>query len=529
MVDDEPIEESGFEMEKGYFSAAWGDITKSPGWFSKILRLGLLNLIPIFGVIVTYGYLYGWARDIAWNVHRPMPDRIFGNEDGNLYKRGFFILVIGFVCSLIPGVFSVLTSIVTGFSFVGFVSTSDASFGLGALLMGVIFSLAGLVLTFAVVFFYWVGAMRCALYGTLSSGFQIGKIWAMMRYDFMGLLRIFGMSLICGCVVGIAAFIIFMLVMILGTLFGVAFVRNEAQAVAFVLIFLLFILLVCVATFFISVLIAALIARALGYWTRQFQVNLWGGQEDPMPFELEQARQSQQQYQTYQAQSYQQAQPYQSAQPQQPGSSNQSQQFYQSSPSNYQQPYQSQDFYQAGQQTQVQSQVMPQSVQQSVQQPVQQSVQPQNQQPVYSPVNQSVQMPEPTQSTVMSQVDYSVRSDVAPQSDQPVQSEVTLHASQSEVTLQADQPGAMSQFDQSASPQTKTQVQAQQSAEPPVIEVEPVKMPSVSVEEIASGDQTLEDIQQISEQKPETEQIEESLEENKEPKQKNAGNAEASK
>lgn len=489
MVDDEPIEESGFEMEKGYFSAAWGDITKSPGWFSKILRLGLLNLIPIFGVIVTYGYLYGWARDIAWNVHRPMPDRIFGNEDGNLYKRGFFILVIGFVCSLIPGVFNVLTSIVTGFSFVGFVSTSDASFGLGALLMGVIFSLAGLVLTFAVVFFYWVGAMRCALYGTLSSGFQIGKIWAMMRYDFMGLLRIFGMSLICGCVVGIAAFIIFMLVMILGTLFGVAFVRNEAQAVAFVLIFLLFILLVCVATFFISVLIAALVARALGYWTRQFQVNLWGGQEDPMPFELEQARQSQQQHQTYQAQ------PYQSAQPQQPGSSNQNQQFYQTSSSNYQQPYQSQDFYQAGQQTQVQSQVMPQSVQQ----PVQQSVQPQNQQPVYSPVNQSVQMPESTQSPVMPQADYSVQSGVTSQSDQPV------------------------------SPQAETQAQAQQSAEPPVIEVEPVKMPSVSVEDIASGDQTPEDIQQISEQKSEAEQITESLEENKEPKQKNAGNAEASK
>lgn len=525
MVDDEPIEESGFEMEKGYFSAAWGDITKSPGWFSKILRLGLLNLIPIFGVIVTYGYLYGWARDIAWNVHRPMPDRIFGNEDGNLYKRGFFILVIGFVCSLIPGVFSVITSIVTGFSFVGFVSTSDASFGLGALLMGVIFSLAGLVLTFAVVFFYWVGAMRCALYGTLSSGFQIGKIWAMMRYDFMGLLRIFGMSLICGCVVGIAAFIIFMLVMILGTLFGVAFVRNEAQAVAFVLIFLLFILLVCVATFFISVLIAALVARALGYWTRQFQVNLWGGQEDPMPFELEQARQSQQQHQTYQAQSYQQAQPYQSAQPQQPGSSNQNQQFYQTSSSNYQQPYQSQDFYQAGQQTQVQSQVMPQSVQQ----PVQQSVQPQNQQPVYSPVNQSVQMPESTQSPVMPQADYSVQSGVTSQSDQPVQSEAMPQTSQSEVASQVDQPGIMPQFDQSVSPQVETQVQAQQSAEPPVIEVEPVKMPSVSVENIVSGDQTPEDIQQISEQKPEAEQITESLEENKEPKQKNTGNAEASK
>lgn len=54
-------------------------------------------------------------------------------------------------------------------------------------------------------------------------------------------------------------------------------------------------------------------------------------------------------------------------------------------------------------------------------------------------------------------------------------------------------------------------------------------MPSVSVENIVSGDQTPEDIQQISEQKPEAEQITESLEENKEPKQKNTGNAEASK
>lgn len=377
-------------MEKGYFSAAWGDITKSPGWFSKILRMGLLCFIPIFGVLVVYGYLYGWARDIAWNVHRPMPEKIFGNEDGNLYKRGFFILVIGFVFSLIPGAFSFLTSMVTGVSFLGAATASSAPLGVGSLLMALVFSLAGLVLTFAVVFFYWVGAMRCALYGTLSSGFQFGKIWAMLRYDFTGLLRIFGMSLICGAVVGIAAFVLVGLSVTLSVIFGVAFIQNEAQAVVFAVIILLLILILCVVSSFISVLITALISRALGYWTRQFQVNLWGGQEDPMPFELEQARQSQQRYdayaaqQTYQAQNpyqagqpYQASQQYQTGQPYQTTQAGQAGQPYQAGQQQSTQPYQAGQADQMGQSYQIGQPVQSgQSCQASQIQPEQSSLAP---------------------------------------------------------------------------------------------------------------------------------------------------------
>ena len=374
-------------MEKGYFSAAWGDITKSPGWFSKMLRMGLLCFIPIFGVWVVYGYLYGWARDIAWNVHRPMPEKIFGNEDGNLYKRGFFILVIGFVFSLIPGAFSFLTSMVTGVSFLGAATTSSAPLGVGSLLMALVFSLAGLVLTFAVVFFYWVGAMRCALYGTLSSGFQFGKIWAMLRYDFTGLLRIFGMSLICGAVVGIAAFVLVGLSVTLSVIFGVAFIQNEAQAVVFAVIILLLILILCVVSSFISVLITALISRALGYWTRQFQVNLWGGQEDPMPFELEQARQSQQRYdayaaqQTYQAQNpYQAGQPYQANQQYQAGQTGQP---YQADQQQSAQPYQAGQAAQMGQSYQADQPVQPeQSYQASQIQPEQPSSAPSGEPPI---------------------------------------------------------------------------------------------------------------------------------------------------
>ena len=89
-------------MEKGYFAAAWGDVTKSPGWALILLRLGLLCLVPVFGIVVVYGYLFSWARDIAWNVHRPLPRKIFANEDGNLYRRGFFIFVVALAFSLVP-------------------------------------------------------------------------------------------------------------------------------------------------------------------------------------------------------------------------------------------------------------------------------------------------------------------------------------------------------------------------------------------------------------------------------------------
>ena len=70
-------------MQIKYFQTAWNDVKNSPGWFGKMCLLALVNFIPIFGSIVSYGYLYGWAREIAWGVHQPMPASIFSNDDGN--------------------------------------------------------------------------------------------------------------------------------------------------------------------------------------------------------------------------------------------------------------------------------------------------------------------------------------------------------------------------------------------------------------------------------------------------------------
>ena len=49
-------------MQIKYLSTAWNDIRQSPGWLAKALLLGLVACIPIFGWIVVYGYLYGWAE-----------------------------------------------------------------------------------------------------------------------------------------------------------------------------------------------------------------------------------------------------------------------------------------------------------------------------------------------------------------------------------------------------------------------------------------------------------------------------------
>lgn len=160
-------------MQAGYFNAAWHDIKNSPGWFGKLLVLGLVSLVPIFGWIVVAGYLYGWARDIAWGVHAPLPAHVFGNEDGRLYSRGFFVLVISFVCSLIPWAVELVGSILTGGSFgiwsgwgyhSGFLSFP---LGLASGLVGMVFFALSIAAYLFTAFFTWVGSMRMSIYGRI--------------------------------------------------------------------------------------------------------------------------------------------------------------------------------------------------------------------------------------------------------------------------------------------------------------------------------------------------------------------------
>ena len=76
----------------GYLERAWADLTCDNDWWRSALLLGIANCAPIIGQITTSGYLYDWAKEAAWGLHRPLPYRV-----GNLRRRltyGSFWLVI---------------------------------------------------------------------------------------------------------------------------------------------------------------------------------------------------------------------------------------------------------------------------------------------------------------------------------------------------------------------------------------------------------------------------------------------------
>lgn len=283
-------------MQTGYFVAAWHDIKSSPGWLGKLVVLSLVSLIPVFGWIVVLGYLFGWARDLAWNVHAPMPARIFGNEDGKLYSRGFFVFVAAFVCMLAPWALEMVWALLGGFG--GFWSGRGhgmAVFGLTA----PVFALLVLAAWILAMLFAGVGAMRASIYGRLAPGLQFGKIWAMMRHDSQGLLRILGMGALLSVGTGVVAWLLVFVVTSLGLLFGIIATGGNLDmgahypdarvwAIAATTMGAVFALVVAygVLVSALSVFVVAMVARALGYWTRQFDVPAWRGQDDPMPFEL---------------------------------------------------------------------------------------------------------------------------------------------------------------------------------------------------------------------------------------------------
>ncbi|MDR3052309.1 MAG: hypothetical protein LBU48_00410, partial [Coriobacteriales bacterium] len=78
-----------------YFSTVYGDLQGSHGWVRKMFFLTFLSfIIPIFGPLVVNSYLFGWARDAAYGVQTPLPKRVFGNEDGQLYARAGRLFVV---------------------------------------------------------------------------------------------------------------------------------------------------------------------------------------------------------------------------------------------------------------------------------------------------------------------------------------------------------------------------------------------------------------------------------------------------
>lgn len=293
-------------MRIHYFQSAWEDIKHTRGWFGKILLLALVNFIPILGQIIILSYLYGWAREIAWGIHEPAPAKIIANDDGKFWWRGWLIAVLTVAFLALPTLLNLLSGSIDAYSYewtiFGPQLVSDP--GLSALktVLSLLAFAAGLVL----LVFSWVGCMRVAIYNRLSAGFQFKKMWAMLRHDGAGMGRIFLMNLllvlIMGCIMAVVVALFIGIVLTVGIsaaggLQNLAMIAqmDSSQGILVAIQVLLaaggvgFILLLIVLYLggIASVFMHMVVIRALGYWTMQFEVPLWGGQDDPLPFELQ--------------------------------------------------------------------------------------------------------------------------------------------------------------------------------------------------------------------------------------------------
>ena len=280
-----------------YFYDSWHDITSSPGWFVIILKLALVSLIPVFGAIVVYGYLYTWARERAWGINQPMPRRIFENKDGKLYSRGGLIFIISLIVAAITSFIlnvDMLASVTRISQMLAYspqsLSDPNVLFNMLPLYLVPHSSLFGMVVSVILTIVGWIMSMRVAIYDSFNAGFRLDKVWKMLTHNILGILKVWLMSIIVTVVVTIVGLVIAGLIVIIpmAACFAMSGATVNAAIAAILLIIPLLLLAVYVALV-LSSIETALVIRALGYWTETFNVPEWGSYSEPLPFEKEEA------------------------------------------------------------------------------------------------------------------------------------------------------------------------------------------------------------------------------------------------
>ena len=58
--------------DRRFFGRAWASLGSTRNVFGKLCLLALLQLVPVVGQIVTFGYFLGWLREAAWGMETPM-------------------------------------------------------------------------------------------------------------------------------------------------------------------------------------------------------------------------------------------------------------------------------------------------------------------------------------------------------------------------------------------------------------------------------------------------------------------------
>ncbi len=252
-------------MEISNIRRSWNALKASPNWFRTVVLLGLVQLIPIFGQIAAFGFMYRWAREAAWGIEASLPNKV-GDTNG-LLKTGAIVFVTLFCWNLI------ITLISSGLSQIPAIGPS-LSF------------LCSIAAIFAAVFLQ-VMCMRAVVYDSFQPAIQVGQAWDMTKRDPKGLVPVLVISLIMGVVVAIIAIAVGVIVM-MGIMFpaaalGAAGDSIGSLAIMLVPLFIITVIVVVAIILLVSTVANILIARTVGYWVAQFKPGSWGPSADYLP------------------------------------------------------------------------------------------------------------------------------------------------------------------------------------------------------------------------------------------------------
>lgn len=274
MADDTELE--GFKSTR-YFSRSWALLTKDRGWIKPVLLMTVALLVPIVGWLGVIGYIAEWARLTAWGVNAAPKQR--GVRAGECIASGFRVAIVYIVWSFCIGLIAGIAAVIP--------------------LLGGLAAFAWWLFSIFLSVVVMVAMLRATIYQKIRAGLRVKTIWQMVSHDSSGLIRILGIEIVGGLIIGaictVVAIIFF--VNLLPQIFYFAAYLDQYQAIlssdmqavlalqllgtilsalgpAFIVVYLL--------CGFVGVVLSMLVATAVALWMRQFDVASWGREEDPI-------------------------------------------------------------------------------------------------------------------------------------------------------------------------------------------------------------------------------------------------------
>ena len=174
---------------------AFGFITEDENWLKKILIGGLLQIIPIVGLLALLGYTFEVARNVAQGHPRPLPD---WSNFGDKLVKGLYGLVISLVYAIPVVLLVFVLMVVIGLAGAA-TGDPDAAGGVVALLMLCLYPLL-FVLALAIQLLVFAAYVRFIQTNSLGAALRFGEVLGIVRATPGRWVMVFLVYLLCSLV-----------------------------------------------------------------------------------------------------------------------------------------------------------------------------------------------------------------------------------------------------------------------------------------------------------------------------------------